>query len=158
MEKWTDINIPEFIGLYKISSYGNIYSNHSNKILKPCKDSRGYLQVNLMNHPFKKCIKMHMLVWDHFGDGVRNGRLINIDHIDENKENNNIDNLQLLASRDNKIKSLSKNGKLAGVYFKSGWKWVSEIIVNHKRIYLGGFDTEIEGHNAYLNARKKYGV
>ena len=158
-EEWKEINIKEVKGFYNVSNFGRIYSYRYKRLMSPTKDSRGYLQIPLSNDPFKKTIKMHMLVWDHFGEGKRNGRIFNIDHKDEVKTNNHISNLQVLSSRDNTIKSLSKGGKIIGTYYKKDWdRWVSEIIVRGKRIYLGNFNSQQEGYQAYLDARLKYAV
>lgn len=56
---------------------------------------------------------IHQVVWDTFGDrAVPEGYVI--DHIDENKRNNHISNLQLLTRGENVSKSLS-GGARAGI-------------------------------------------
>ena len=37
-------------------------------------------------------------------------------------------------------------------------KWRSQINVNRKKINLGYFKTELDAHQAYLNALKEYGI
>ena len=55
---------------------------------------------------------VHQVVWDTFGTGpVAKGMVI--DHIDENKQNNHIDNLQILTIGENVSKSL-KGARRAG--------------------------------------------
>ena len=45
MEIWKDII--GYDGLYQISNLGNVYSNITNKQMKPRRDKDGYLLVNL---------------------------------------------------------------------------------------------------------------
>jgi len=168
MEIWKDIN--GFVGVYQISNYGRVKSlsrkiNNryglfisKEKIKVQSLDTRGYPQILLLQPGLRKTIKIHLLVWDHFGNQPRDGRNINVDHKDEVKTNNHISNLQVLKNRDNKNKSLSKNGRLNGVTFRPNNRFTSEIYVNGKRNYLGVFKSEIEAHNAYMDARKKYNV
>ena len=158
MEEWKEVN--GFNGMYKISSKGNVLSllGRLERILKPRYDKRGYVQYILYFNGVKKSVKGHHLVWEHFGKGERNGRLINVDHIDDNKSNNNIDNLQLLTNRENLSKGQlkrNKSSKYTGVYKPKGSiRYQAYITINKKHKYLGSYLTEIEASNAYNQALK----
>ena len=76
-----------------------------------------------------------------------------IDHIDRNKHNNAIDNLQEITNQKNVCNS-DRVDKAKGYCFDNG-KYQSSISVNGKRIRLGRFDTE-EASIAYVNAKEKY--
>ena len=148
---------------YEISKDGVIYSNKSyhksrdnSKPLKQNPDVDGYLMVTL--YPGQKTKKVHLLVWDTYGECQRKGNDIVVDHIDENKTNNNINNLQLLTNGDNVYKSIDKtktSSKYRGVSFrKDNSKWAARITINKKEKYLGQFNTEEEAHE-YREVYKK---
>lgn len=82
---------------YEVSNLGNVVSlnyNHSNvnKILKPNITHNGYLQVPLYKDGKVKVLKIHRLVADTFLLNPLNLPFVN--HIDENKTNNRVDNLE----------------------------------------------------------------
>lgn len=94
-EQWKDIY--GFEGLYKISNYGNVKSlnyNHTRKerILKPFTNPDGYLLVDLCKDGKEKYEKIHRLVAQEFLPNPDNLPMVN--HKDENKQNNNVDNLE----------------------------------------------------------------
>ena len=95
-EIWKDI--PKFEGLYQASNFGRIKSlaNKSNhkeeKILKQRVDHKGYLQLTLYKNNKKINKKVHRLIAQTFISNYNN--LPQINHIDGNKTNNNIDNLE----------------------------------------------------------------
>lgn len=94
-EIWKDI--PGYEGLYQVSSKGNIVSvnyNHTGKrkIRIPRMDRGGYLYVNLHNKGTTKTFKVHRLVAITFIPN--NANLPQINHKDENKLNNNVENLE----------------------------------------------------------------
>jgi len=159
--KWKDINGYE--GEYHISNCGKVKSLKFSKerILKPNKDKVGYYNVNLSKEGKKKIFKIHLLVWDHFGSGKRNGMKLQVDHIKEkDKSNNHIDNLQLLNPRYNIIKSKDKT-KTSSKYLGVSWskrdnKWLSSIYINGKYKYLGYFDNEYDAHLAYKKELETY--
>ena len=77
---------------YEISSDGQVYSHKSNKILSPNKSKKGYLQVSLYNNGKERKKLIHRLVAEAFITNPDN--LPEVNHIDENKHNNNISNLE----------------------------------------------------------------
>jgi hypothetical protein len=153
IEKWKDIFD---YSDYKVSNLGNIKSLKFNKelILKSRKNSNGYLYVNLCKEGTYKTIMVHKLVaigfLNHTPDGTQK---IVVDHLDANKENNNLNNLQLISQRENSIKNkLNKTG-YTGVYNSSNNKrWVSRIMIGKHTKYLGTFETKTEAHQEYLRA------
>lgn len=104
---FTFINDPNFIpfpeerwrhlvsarGRYLVSSTGRVYSLLSHIYLKPVLTDRGYLSVYISYEPgFKKNCKVHRLVAESFLPNPNNYSQIN--HIDEDKTNNNLSNLE----------------------------------------------------------------
>jgi len=154
-EIWKEIE--GYDGDYQISNHGRVKSfkqNINGKILK-LNSSNTYFEIILSN---RKCFKIHLLVWDHFGDKIRDGRKLQVDHIDENKTNNRIDNLQLLTNRQNTSKGKLKYNN-SSQYTGVSWsnvckKWQGLIQINGKLKYLGLFESEYEAHLAYKKALK----
>lgn len=85
MEKWKDIKGYE--GLYIISDKGRIA-----KLLNPKINKDGYHEQGLIKNKIKKGKRIHRLVAEAFIDNPDN--LPEVNHIDENKSNNNVDNLE----------------------------------------------------------------
>ena len=84
---------------YLISENGEIYSKKSNKILSPGKIGRGYLKVTLWKNGKYKNFLVHRLVAMTFLDNPNN--LPQINHIDGNKLNNHISNLEFCTYSQN---------------------------------------------------------
>ena len=87
-------NIPGYFGTYKITESGDVYSNLSNKILKP-HIHRGYLRLNLFIDGRFKQWKVHRLVALTFLGPTPKGMEIN--HKDANKLNNHYKNLEFVT-------------------------------------------------------------
>lgn len=109
MEEWKDIE--GFEGLYQISNFGRVkslpkekqFGNNfyitKEKILKNQKDKDGYLQVNLYQNKKAKHYKVHRLVAKAFIQNLENKPEVN--HIDGNKENNCVSNLEWVLAKEN---------------------------------------------------------
>ena len=150
--------VPGYEGYYEVSNFGNVKSLTNDKILKPCLDSNGYYKVTLSKDGKTKTIRIHILVATAFLDHVPDGYKIVVDHIDNNKLNNNLTNLQLITHREN-ISKDRKNGtsQYKGVFWgKNSNKWKSQITINGKQKHLGLFTSEEEAHEVYQNALKIY--
>ena len=105
-EIWKDI--PNYEGLYQISNFGKIRSLDAiinckgaknidrhlrkGKILKQVINTKGYYYVNLSKKSKVQNIRVHRLVALVFLDNPNSYRCIN--HIDGNKLNNNVANLE----------------------------------------------------------------
>lgn len=96
MEIWK--NIYEYPN-YEISNFGRV-RNRGKKILKP-NINKGYYDITLSKKGKQKHFLIHRLVWNHFGESNRIEKNLVVDHIDENKLNNHISNLQLLTNKEN---------------------------------------------------------
>ena len=105
-EKWESI---KYFEKYEISNLGNVRSWVNNaskltkvpKILKPSVGKNGYLFVTLYpNSKYRpKRISIHRLVALHFITNPNNYDIVN--HIDENKSNNIVTNLEWCTSKYN---------------------------------------------------------
>lgn len=144
---------------YSISSFGNVKNMTTGKILKNNINTYGYLRVGLYKNDKAKTFLITRLVGEHFLNNF--DPLLDIDHIDRNKQNNNINNLRSVSRSDN-LRNRNKFGgctsKYKGVYFyKQKCKWVAQVINNGKRKYLGCFDNEEEASKKYLDWNNENG-
>lgn len=96
-ELWKDIKGYE--GLYQVSNLGNVYSNISKKKLKPRIKIHSYLGVVLYNNEVVKHYSIHRLVAEVFIQNPENKPQVN--HIDENKTNNMVSNLEWVTAKEN---------------------------------------------------------
>ncbi|BCM87779.1 HNH endonuclease [Methylobacterium indicum] len=99
----------------------------------------------------------HILAWAYV-HGELPPPPFEIDHRDLVKSNNRISNLRLATAAqqqaNTRARSHSKSG-LKGVWWsKSRKKWISNIRLNGKSIYLGQYNTAEEASLAYSNASK----
>lgn len=116
-EIWKDIRGYE--GLYQVSNLGRIKSlNYNNtkqeKILKGSQDKSGYRLAGLCKDGKVSAKRIHRLVAEAFIPKLENKTEVN--HIDGNKKNNCINNLEWCDRKEN-MKHAAKNG-LSG--FKNG--------------------------------------
>ena len=144
-------DIPDYEGLYAISDCGQVKSLRTNTVMKVHDNGKGYLKVALVDKEgVRKYVYVHKLVIMAF-KGYEDNK--HVDHIDGNRQNNNIDNLRYVTARQNVQKGRFKNpaSKLIGVA-KDGVRWRSTITIDKVRYFLGRFDSDVEGHNAYIKA------
>lgn len=89
--------------MYRIYNTGRIYSEYSKKFLKRFDDNSGYLQVTLFsgNNKGRKTIKVHILVAKAFIPNPYN--LPEVNHINCNKYDNRVSNLEWVSKHDNMI-------------------------------------------------------
>jgi hypothetical protein len=143
---------------YQVSNLGRVKSFKLNgeKILKPVIGRNGYFLVKLYNEEKVKLIKVHQLVAMAFLNHEPCGHKIVVDHKNNDKLNNRLENLQLISQRENSSKD--KNGgtsKYTGVnWHKASNGWVSQITINGKRKHLGSFPCELEASKHYQAALK----
>lgn len=90
--------IKGYEGKYEVSSFGRVRSlgngikNSKQKVLSPYKASNGYLRVDLWRNGIGKRFLVHRLVAEAFLPNWFDDPQVN--HIDEDKTNNNIENLE----------------------------------------------------------------
>lgn len=110
-ERWRDIkDFPN----YQVSNLGRIKSKEritnvkiknvkqikrKEKILKPLKITKGYLGIRLYNSLNAKTLKIHRLVANYFIPNPKN--LPQVNHIDGDKTNNKVDNLEWCTQIEN---------------------------------------------------------
>lgn len=96
-EIWKDI--PNYEGLYQVSNLGRVKSLFKyKKILKP-RQRNGYLRVSLTKNNKSTNYAVHRLVAQAFISNPNN--LPEVNHKDENKQNNCVDNLEFCTRKYN---------------------------------------------------------
>ena len=153
IEEWKEIK--GFPG-YEVSNHGRVRSFKKTgflRMLKPYDTGKGYMQVCLYRNGAATQRAIHHLVWNAFGDRPRTNKL-EIDHKDENKLNNRIDNLQLLTSRENVAKyHQTKRDLPTGVCLTGIKRYVAHIYrKNYGQCNLGTYDTPEEASQSYQKA------
>lgn len=93
-------------GLYAVTSCGRVYSYRAKKFLKPYKNKNGYLYVSLYKDGKQNKYYIHRLVLEAYLPNPAN--LPQVNHIDENKANNALLNLEWCDAAYNINYSLAK--------------------------------------------------
>ena len=83
---------------YEVSNLGRVRNITRDYILKPIKQNTGYTQVALSKNDTRKNFSIHRLVASEF-IGLPVGMVVN--HLDFNKENNALENLQVCTQKEN---------------------------------------------------------
>ena len=99
-------DIAGYEGLYAVTSCGKVWSYKYKKFLKPGVNRYGYLYVILCKDGQNKLYKIHRLVAEAYIPNPNN--LPQVDHIDNDKTHNYVNNLQWITNRDNVRKSNNK--------------------------------------------------
>jgi hypothetical protein len=137
-EEWKPIE--NYEDLYWVSNFGNVKSKRKNKKLSINLD--GYYVVNLSKNGKSKIFNVHRLVAKAFISNPNN--LPQVNHKDENKLNNNVDNLEWcdsnynhnygtrnkrtgLTQRNNSRSKIVLQSDLQGNFIKE-WPSLSEIV------------------------------
>jgi hypothetical protein len=143
-------------GHYEVSNMGNVRSVKfkKEKLLKKSLNTSGYQQVGLHKKGNIKTLQVHQLVAIVFLHHTPCGHNLVIDHINDIKTDNRVENLQIITNRENIFKTQGKySSQYKGVHWhKTKKKWQSAFDLNKKRYYLGCFDNEYDAHLAYQNA------
>ena len=146
---------------YKVSNFGNVKNIKFNRMLKPQIDGHGYYHVNL--YALKKMLhkRIHKLVADTFLHSVREKTCV--DHIDNNRLNNNVLNLRYAThsenSQNSKIRADNTSGS-KGVSFNTKRNmWRASIMIDGISIFIGSFENKEDAIAArILKANQAFGI
>lgn len=99
------IELPN-LSKYKIRKNGDVYSKYEAKVLKPANNKKGYLQVSLIQDDGQtKSLLVHRLVAMAFLEECEDKTQVN--HIDGNKKNNHVNNLEWCTGTDNLVHAVT---------------------------------------------------
>ena len=90
MEEWRAV--PGYEGLYEVSNKGNVRNVRRNTLLRLTKTNYGYIRIGLCKNRIKTSLSVHRLVAETFIPNPDNLPMIN--HKDEDKTNNRVENLE----------------------------------------------------------------
>jgi hypothetical protein len=129
---------------YMVSENGNVKNIKTGRVLNPGVNSRGYYRVVFLSCQGKKSMKgVHRLVAETFLENPDGKECV--DHIDNNKLNNNISNLRFATIRENNqnasISKTNTSGYKGVDFHKQNNKWRASIYFDCKSKHLGYFDT-----------------
>lgn len=143
-----------------------IYNDQKEKILETLVDD--YIYYNLMkckwkkdNHGYiknNKMKKLHRYVYKYYNNELSDDLIV--DHINNNKLDNRIQNLRAITIQQNNMNTSSRknsSSKYVGVSkreYKNYTKYRALITLDRKSISLGEFDNEIDAAKARDNAIK----
>ena len=158
-------DIPIYKGVYAISKNGIIKSLSrrinrfggfisKERIMSQSITKNGYAMVCLSGKKYYTHQLVAITFLNHIPDGTNK---VVVDHIDENKLNNKLDNLRLITNRENVYRNRTNcTSQYKGVNWnKAMGKWRAIIHLGNKSIHLGYFDLEIDASNAYDDKAKK---
>ena len=158
-EIWKDIE--GFEGRYQVSSCGRVKSlSHfqsfgnqgmriiPERLLKYGNRANGYMMVVLCKDNIRKSCNVHRLVAQAFIPNPNN--LPQVNHIDENKHNNNVDNLEWVTSKENINHGTSlKRRSESQRYTQKSKKAVYQYDLNNNLIAIYVSIREAERANGY---------
>lgn len=147
-EIWKDIKGWE--GLYQVSNLGRVKSLNYNKektskVLRT-KKARGYDRVCLCRKGYHKYISVHRVVAMMFVPNPDNKPEVN--HIDGNKSNNTVNNLEWVTSRENTRHSIAVLGHNPRIWSRTAVKCVETGEI---------FETQTEAAEAYHTSQGAIG-
>lgn len=160
VETWKPVK--GFEGLYEVSNLGRIRSldrvvdtvDGSSRRLKGSLmsinvDKGGYPLMRLGQDGVSKSKHLHKIVAEAFLGHTPSGLKTVVDHINGDKTDNRVANLQLVTQREN-LSRIGGSSKYVGVnFYKATNKWAASITIEGKKYHLGYFSDEIDAANAY---------
>jgi hypothetical protein len=117
-----------------VDGESNIFRNMRTRIakIKALSSGRGYKQICLCVRGKFARVLVHRVVWIA-KNGMPSDEYMQINHIDGNRSNNFIDNLEMVTARQNQIHSVMLGTKKTGVFLLS-----KEEIEEIKKSYIWG--------------------
>lgn len=96
-EEWK--NVKYYENKYQVSTFGRVRNKVTRRILTHGLNRNGYHRVNLYDESGMKSKFVHRLVAQAFKPNPENKPQVN--HIDEDKANNNVNNLEWMTAKEN---------------------------------------------------------
>ncbi len=161
-EFWKDVKGYE--GYYQVSNLGRVKSlkrkqtfsdgrifTIKERILKPVMNNYDYYGIGLHKECETRNFQIHQLVAICFLNHKPNGNKMVVNHINFNRVDNRLSNLEIITNRENtNQKHRKSSSKYVGVHWnKARKKWRARITVNGEEKHLGTFTNELDASKAY---------
>ncbi len=167
-EIWKDV--VGYEGCYQVSSFGRIKgvtrnvptwngSRATKDIILKQIIWDGYYTACLCKDNKKKTVRVHQIMAMAFLNHKPSGYKYVVDHINNNRSDNRLENLQIITNRENSSKDKKNcSSSYVGVYLRKlkVSKWTAYISINRKKKYLGSFFCEIQASEAYQKALREH--
>jgi hypothetical protein len=142
--------------LYFATSNGQIWSCKRKQYLDQVPDQKGYLHVVLYKDGESKRCCVHRLVLSAFVPQPKDKDQVN--HIDGNKQNNNLNNLEWVTNQEN-VQHAFKIGLEKAHYGEEHGmaKLTNEDVLTIRKLYAGGI-TDFNNKYSQRELAKMYGV
>jgi hypothetical protein len=136
---------------YMISDKGRVFSIKSHRFLKPRINTKGYYYVSLSSNKIVKNFTIYRVIGLHFLENPENKEYI--DHINNNRLDNRLENLRFVSSSENSMNRKISNKNTSGVkgisfYKKYNNKYRVQIWFNNKSKHIGYFNSLDEATTA----------
>lgn len=150
-------NQTDFVELHGFISY--LISPSTGRVYDKSKQSfvdfhlnNGYLRTTLIRSDLKKeKVYLHKILAQQFLAYPKVSEKLYVNHIDGNRLNNNLDNLEWVTNRENSCHGRKSKSKYIGVsYDKDRGLYKASILYQGKRLTLGRFDNPISALNSLL--------
>lgn len=119
--------------------------------LKPHKN--GYISLTILVKGIgSRHLLLHQIIASTFLNYVIGGKMV-VDHIDDDKRNNRLENLQVIKHRENILKSFKGTTIYPqGIYYDSSKSlYRARVQVNKKKIHLGYYKNPNEASKVYFD-------
>lgn len=145
-------DVLKYKDLYEVSNTGIVRNKLSGKILNTSPNKKGYLQACLWINKKNVTQRVHRLVLETF-KGLPIGDCNHGNHINGNRQDNRIENLEWVSNRENASHSIARQLTRTSNYPGVCWasknnKYLAQVYFNKKNKYLGLFDVELDAYEA----------
>ena len=119
---------------YSITENGQVFSHKTNKFKKPFVFPTGYIGITLSKNAVSKNYYLHRIVADNYISNPNNKPQVN--HIDGNKVNNSISNLEWVTSSQNNFERCKRFKKSGKKHWKA--KLTTEQVIEIRKYFIEG--------------------
>lgn len=129
---------------YSVSNLGNVRNDTTGKQLKTFSSNNSYCQLDLFHDTVRERVLVHRLVAIVFIPNLENKPFVN--HIDGNKQNNCVDNLEWVTPSENSIHAIETGLVLRGEEKSSAKLTTADVLAIQEGFRLGVKDFELAEH------------